>query len=101
MPPKDPNDNSDSQGIGFRLKVAAVLLGTYAAMHLAVGGFVRAWTSPDATAAAATRDSPTPSTPTSTSSTPTEASLCPVESPETFADKLMRHASEVADSATD
>ena len=42
---------ADTTGLRFRLKVAAMLLGIYAAIHLAVGGVVYLLQAPDAYAA--------------------------------------------------
>ena len=57
MASKDPNDDGDYGGFKFRLKVAATLLGMYAAMHLAVGGFLQGLGGHEAAAATAAHGS--------------------------------------------
>ena len=57
MASNDPNDDGDYNTFRFRLKVGATLLGMYAAMHLAVAGFVQALSPHEAAAATAANSS--------------------------------------------
>ena len=93
MAQKDPGPNVDTHSLRFRLKVAAVLLGIYATMHLTAGGIIRVLTPLDLTAAAASEDP--------TASAATEVSSCPDDSTETSAGGSFRGAWAAANISTD
>jgi len=88
--PARRREDNDPDGMKFRLKAAAVLLGIYTAMHLAVGGVVHLLNAPGAIAAG------TPAQPTAASAEVTAQSF-PADADESPAIESRVRAAQPAD----